>query len=363
MKIDEKKRIVFILPSTHAGGGNRVTITLLNGLAHRGFDVKLYVYSDEKDIRYSIDSNVEVKRWKEKYRSKFSRIFNLFEIIRYINQNHKDDTVFLTDQFSAIFANKIHCAKVYRYVQADDYNFYNDLQVLKYKIFLILYKLMTRVAYRYRKVEYIFVSKFVRDQYFKYGGLKKDWKILNPPVSSTFSELGIRNEAECNICIVARNHEGKGFSDFEKAFHLMKQSDKVDNVYVLSPDSLEKYDTNGMKVIHAKSDEEMNEYYNKSQIFISTTWNEGFGLPPLEAMSTGCACVICDNGGTREFAKDGKNCRTYEAKNSEMLAETLDDLVIKDGLRKELGKEGISTAINFGESIFADRFARLLNEI
>ena len=355
------RRFVFILPSTHAGGGIRVIISLINGLAKRNITVFLYVYSDEKDTRYQIDKRVHVKRWGENGKSKFLRIFGLMKIISYINKNHKKDIVVVTDQITSIFSNLFSVPKVYRYVQADDYNFYDDLAVLKYKPLLKIYKVMTKISYKYRNIKFFFVSKFVYDQYLKYGGKCKKCFILNPPIASGFSNIQIRNENECNIGIVARNHKTKGFSDFVEAVKYMKYKDKVDNIFVLTPDDLI-YDTEGMNIIHANNDQEMNVYYNKSHVFISTTWNEGFGLPALEAMKTGCACVICDNGGTREYTKNEENCLIYKGHNGIELANMIDMLISKPLLREKLSKEGIKTADRFNEDKFVERFIRYISK-
>ena len=55
----KKKSIVFILPSTHAGGGIRVIITLVNGLDNAGYNVYLYVYSDDGETRYTINIPIQ----------------------------------------------------------------------------------------------------------------------------------------------------------------------------------------------------------------------------------------------------------------------------------------------------------------
>ncbi len=51
------------------------------------------------------------------------------------------------------------------------------------------------------------------------------------------------------------------------------------------------------------SDEELvKNVYNKSSIFLSTSFVEGFALPVAEAMACGCAVVTTDSGGVRELA-------------------------------------------------------------
>lgn len=42
------------------------------------------------------------------------------------------------------------------------------------------------------------------------------------------------------------------------------------------------------------------DYFQKSSIFVLSSRHEGFGLVLIEAMSQGCACIACDNGGRQK---------------------------------------------------------------
>lgn len=46
---------------------------------------------------------------------------------------------------------------------------------------------------------------------------------------------------------------------------------------------------------------DMREIYSKSKIFIHLSDHEGFGLPPLEAMGSGCVPICRDSGGVRAY--------------------------------------------------------------
>jgi len=66
----------------------------------------------------------------------------------------------------------------------------------------------------------------------------------------------------------------------------------IDNVFIISHDDLSEFNLKNVKCIKPKNDKEIAFYMNKSHIFISTSWWEGFGLPPLEAMACGCAVIL-----------------------------------------------------------------------
>src|SRR5205823_2645801 len=64
----------------------------------------------------------------------------------------------------------------------------------------------------------------------------------------------------------------------------------------------------GMRYVESPSDEQVNELFNQATVLVQTSTHEGFCLPPLEAMATGCAVVCTDAHGNRDFSVDGKNC-------------------------------------------------------
>ena len=52
------------------------------------------------------------------------------------------------------------------------------------------------------------------------------------------------------------------------------------------------------------SAEQMRAAYERSKCFVLLSEHEGFGLPPLEAMGSGCVPVCRDSGGVRAFMQD-----------------------------------------------------------
>ena len=75
------------------------------------------------------------------------------------------------------------------------------------------------------------------------------------------------------------------------------------------------------------SDEELNELYRKTKRLIQPSLYEGFGMPPLEAMSLGTKAIISDIPVFREIYRDF-SVTFFKAGNCNDLAEKL--LSIKD---------------------------------
>ena len=91
------------------------------------------------------------------------------------------------------------------------------------------------------------------------------------------------------------------------------------------------------RVIDGLTEAQLINEYQSADVFLATGYPEGFGLPPLEAMSCGCVVVGFTGGGASEFMIDGHTALVSEdgdcqgvAKNIELV---LHDLVFKETLR------------------------------
>ena len=89
------------------------------------------------------------------------------------------------------------------------------------------------------------------------------------------------------------------------------------------------------------------KFLNRSMIFIHPSLVEGFGSPPLEAMACGCAVVVSDSIGIREYAIDGFNCLMVPTRDSAALANAVLKILKDEKLRSTLIKNGIETAKRF----------------
>lgn len=82
------------------------------------------------------------------------------------------------------------------------------------------------------------------------------------------------------------------------------------------------------------------EIYNRSQVFLQASYYEGLGLTAIEAMSSGCALVTTDCGGSRDYAIDGETALVAEPGDTEGLARRILMLLEDDGLRMRIARAG-----------------------
>ncbi len=85
---------------------------------------------------------------------------------------------------------------------------------------------------------------------------------------------------------------------------------------------------------------QIQKIYAGADIYLSASWDEGFGLPSLEAMACGTAVVTYDNGGSRDFAYDGRTAFVAPRRDESALASKLEMAVCDTNLRAKIAKQG-----------------------
>ena len=80
--------------------------------------------------------------------------------------------------------------------------------------------------------------------------------------------------------------------------------------------------------------------YSRCAIYLCPSWDEGLGMPPMEAMACGAALCTYDNGGCRDYALHERTALVAPRRDVEALASALGRLVEDAGLRERVAGEG-----------------------
>lgn len=86
--------------------------------------------------------------------------------------------------------------------------------------------------------------------------------------------------------------------------------------------------------------EDVGQLLRDSDIFVLSSWWEGFPITILEAMRAGLPVVASDVGGCREAVVDGQTGFLFEPGDVEMLGQRLSQLTADQGLRRQMGLAG-----------------------
>jgi glycosyltransferase involved in cell wall biosynthesis len=84
----------------------------------------------------------------------------------------------------------------------------------------------------------------------------------------------------------------------------------------------------------------VDRYYSSDIFAFAPIWNEGFGLPPVEAMAAGLPVVASRSGAVTETVIDGLTGFLVEKNDAEELAKALLVLLNDDSLREAMGRAG-----------------------
>jgi len=109
-------------------------------------------------------------------------------------------------------------------------------------------------------------------------------------------------------------------------------------------------------------DETLAKLYSSSDVFIFTSYKEGFGLPPLEAMASGTAVVTTDCGGIRDYAVDGYNSLIVPPGDPAAIAEAVIKILNDQRLRDKLIQGGLETAKQWTWDRVTDKFEKAIKE-
>jgi len=94
--------------------------------------------------------------------------------------------------------------------------------------------------------------------------------------------------------------------------------------------------------------------YSGCDIYLCPSWDEGLGMPPMEAMACGAALVTYDNGGSRDYARDGETALVARRRDLDDLAARLSRMATDEPLRTRLAAAGqafVTTAFDWDRAV------------
>tara|TARA_Y200000002_G_scaffold54048_1_gene39499 strand:- start:3391 stop:4443 length:1053 start_codon:yes stop_codon:yes gene_type:complete len=288
---------VFIFPSLKRNGGNRVLLSALKVISSREKNCKL-LYIDSDENKFEVDESIKCSSLKLNSNSSFLKIAYLFLLCVKASFNSKKSIIFISDPIISCFVFLFFRFKVIRFVQADDENIFEKNEKANF-IFKKVYKILFRLSKKFSYSKIIFNSHFTKKKYLE--GINSsgiDYSVIFPHIIKHF--LSPSNELTKSFITVGSSQIRKGLDDF---IYLSRIKCFEDYEFkIISQENLELPEK--ISIINPKNDDEYLNALKSSSFFVNTSKFEGFGLPPIEAMSLGLILISYPNEAVKIILKD-----------------------------------------------------------
>ena len=111
-------------------------------------------------------------------------------------------------------------------------------------------------------------------------------------------------------------------------------------------------------------DDELHSLYRIADLCVVPSIYEPFGLVALEAMASGCPCIVADTGGLREVVPGGRRVGLrFRARDPRSLARMMETLLTDDALRDRLVAEAREHVLRFDWADVARQTAEVYGDL
>lgn len=337
----EAKTVSFLLPGRGSVpvGGYRVVYEYANGLANRGWNIRIfhpYLLKEEDidELRSSVF--LRVRGWlghKRRLLTGNYRPDNWFKVSPGIDLictqtpqvclMKPSDVWVATYWYTAKWVSKYSGARIYLIQHLETWDAPEAAVMATWKLPL-------------RKVV---ISRWLQDVAIGLGELA-----TYVPNGLNFQAFGSDNPPERRdpflVSMLYHKSDWKGSADGLKALHQAKSRIPdlkaiIFSIFPPPPDL-----PNWVEYHQNPPQGKLREIYNRAAIFLSPSWTEGWPLPPAEALQCAAALAATDIGGHREYAHHGETALLSPPKEPGALAENVVTLMENQDLRIRLARQG-----------------------
>jgi len=163
--------------------------------------------------------------------------------------------------------------------------------------------------------------------------------IVTPVDPALFHPVPDAREGGLSVLMLHHDYAWKGVADGLEVVRRVRQCHpalRLIGFGVKPPSGALPYD----EFVADAPQERLASLYSRSAIYLCPSWDEGLGMPPMEAMA--CAAALCtyDNGGCRDYAIHERTALVAPRRDVEALAAALGRLVEDGALRARIARDG-----------------------
>lgn len=351
------KKVCFILKSFsfYPTGGTKMIFEYANRLVNDGYKVQILYLNDEALLKYHIP---------EKLREKIVSLLNLFSP----NWFKLDRKIERLSFYDHDLKKKIEDTDIMIVTSLPTVNIsiqvFNDKKFIYYIQGFENWTVSDEVCYETYNLglNNVVVAEWLKNivEFHSSGRCT----LIKNPIDITIYKMNIplNGRKKHSIGVLYHEMSNKGFKYAWEAIGKLKNIYNDLEVYMFGVPRRPK---NFPQWVHYKqkaSKYEVVEIYNKIQVFLCASIEEGFGLTGLEAMACGAALVSTEYLGVKEYAENNKNALLSEIKNSDALVNNVVRLFENNELRYHIAMNGIESVKKFSWDVALKKFEKLINE-
>jgi glycogen(starch) synthase len=110
-------------------------------------------------------------------------------------------------------------------------------------------------------------------------------------------------------------------------------------------------------------DDVLHSLYRIADLCVVPSIYEPFGLVALEAMASGCPCIVADTGGLREVVPDNDAGLRFRSRDPRALARMMQRVLSDDALRDRLVAEASAHVLRFDWTDVAEQTAQVYAQL
>jgi glycosyltransferase involved in cell wall biosynthesis len=149
-----------------------------------------------------------------------------------------------------------------------------------------------------------------------------------------------RGQRDIDVVALSHPHKEKGWPVAREAISALLAQRPGLRVVVFGRDRPDDLPDGARFIPHPSHQQLANEVYGRAKIFVQTSFHEGFGLTPVEAMACGAALVSTDCGGSGDYAIDYHTGRVVPSGDPSKVVGAVNDLLNDDVRRQTLAETG-----------------------
>ncbi len=350
-------KISFPLMGFNVSGGIRIIINIANGLARKGYSICIIVPDYASVSPFELEADIGIKIISTKGKGIWQKLFYYLMLCFISTQG--SDVVFATGYKTpyCLFLSKlIHVSSVRLFYLIQGYEPLSHIQhSAKNEFIKNIFYIIAKFSYKV-PMKKIVVSSWIKEQIGD-----NSIKVVNNGIDLSIFLPNEKNDKTNKFVVgtVSRLVKLKGYDIFFEAINSINSKDV--EIIVLSQDDLKLPFDIKVGTIKATNNKQVVDFYHRCDIFVFTSFIEGFGLPPLEAMACGVPVITTNCGGIRDFANNS-NSIIVPTGDVHSIANAIIMLKKDRNFREYLRKQGLETAKKYSLKIMIERYCQVLEQ-